>query len=387
MTSENQRQHKFDRFKSPRILSTTIFIFVSIVALGGLLYNLNLRLGALESLFRENSMREDRLSATFATLSAMEKVDRPPFSREKFSIVRGYILQMESVVFSALHDRAPAMTNLEKGELETLLALLFTEKNHMSRFISQGKISQNFVSPVIENRMTLLTYKFLILLKHNRNLLLKQQDRLRQERAFTTTLLVILLFSGFGFLGYLLRSDDLMIKVLTLELRLIDRLIITSSNIDNWKEPIKEMLKDINEVLDTYFLITLVVSGKKGEEIYQFDVFWRAEPSPSTRQNMESFLMREVTKREDFKGIASPQWIHTVLDSANSLPELDRENFTFITRMLFLKQPRVGGIAGVGLHTRYASHSVYRLVVETLLSSILNMIGSVRSIYLHKKEI
>jgi hypothetical protein len=116
MISENQRQHMFGQFKSPRILSTAIFILVSIVALGGLLYHLNLRLRALDSLFRENSRMEDRISATFATLSAMEKIDRPPFSREKFSIIRGYIVQMQSVVFSALHDRAPALTHLEKGE-------------------------------------------------------------------------------------------------------------------------------------------------------------------------------------------------------------------------------------------------------------------------------
>ena len=174
------------------------------------------------------------------------------------------------------------------------------------------------------------------------------------------------------------------VSVLSFEIRLLERFIITSEVIHDWKEHVKNMLGDINTIVEVFFLFSIFVTG---DGSYEIEVFWKAEPPEESKLLFERLALEQLGTLDGFSPTENLSITHNVADPSQCLSPITLESLTLSTKSLLLESPRVGGIVGVGLHYATAQHPVKILVVESIITSVLNVVGSVKAIYKYTKDI
>ncbi len=174
------------------------------------------------------------------------------------------------------------------------------------------------------------------------------------------------------------------VSVLSFEIRLLERFIITSEVIHDWKEHVKRMVLEIDEVIEIFALFSLFLTG---ENHYEIEIFWKAVPREETKRHFEEMITERLREEKRLFLPDSLSITHNVADPSCGLPPITLESLTLSTKSLLLESPRVGGIVGIGLHYATAQHPVKILVVESIITSVLNVVGSVKAIYKYTKDI
>ena len=193
-------------------------------------------------------------------------------------------------------------------------------------------------------------------------------------------------FRAVGDLGERLQEVAVDKDILEFEIKILNKFIITSSVVQDWQQFVKELLLDINEILDTYALLAFF---QEGENEYELDVFWRSTPSNQTRTELENLVQQKIYSQ--FKlATDSPavKIIHHECGSPVPIPKnLSLHDIDLRTKSLFLEAPKVGGIVGIGVQSNMAMDSVYHIVLDSVLSTLLNLVGSVKAIYKYTRDL
>lgn len=172
--------------------------------------------------------------------------------------------------------------------------------------------------------------------------------------------------------------------VLEFEIRLLEKFIITSNVVRDWREFIKNLLLEINPIIDAYALVTIF---RVEEEAYECEVFWRNPPSAKTVRLFESILRRQLHDHAFFRDSALLPIAHNVADSEGALPELSTHDIEVQTKTLLLETPKIGGIVGIGVQSMMAQDNVRHMVIGSILTTLLNLVGSVKAIYKYTKDL
>jgi GGDEF domain-containing protein len=69
------------------------------------------------------------------------------------------------------------------------------------------------------------------------------------------------------------------------------------------------------------------------------------------------------------------------------LPELTIQDFELQTKSLLLETPKIGGIVGIGVQSALTLDEVRRMVIGSVLTILLNLVGSVKAIYKYTKDL
>jgi diguanylate cyclase (GGDEF)-like protein len=172
--------------------------------------------------------------------------------------------------------------------------------------------------------------------------------------------------------------------VLEFEIRLLEKFIITSNVVKDWREFISELLLDINPIIDAYALVTIF---RIEEEAYECEIFWRGTPADGTRQLFETALQNQMEHHPHFSGGPLLHIVHNIADSKAQLPPLSLQDIELQTKSLLLETPRIGGIVGIGLHSSVLLDNVRHMVIGSILTTLLNLVGSVKAIYKYTKDL
>ncbi|MDX1594307.1 MAG: bifunctional diguanylate cyclase/phosphodiesterase, partial [Gammaproteobacteria bacterium] len=172
--------------------------------------------------------------------------------------------------------------------------------------------------------------------------------------------------------------------LLEFEIRLLEKFVITSEVVRDWRDYISSLLVEINRVVNTYTLFSIF---KLEEEAYDLEIFWRGTPAKNTRLLLENVVRKSMVDHKMFSGPAEVAINHNVSDVAETLPEIDEETLQIRTKTLFVEQPKIGGIVGIGVHSETAIDPTRMLVVESILSTLLNVVGSVKAIYKYTQDL
>lgn len=172
--------------------------------------------------------------------------------------------------------------------------------------------------------------------------------------------------------------------VLEFEIKLLEKFIITSSVVRDWREFIKDLLLDINPIIDAYALLTIF---RIEEEGYEWEVFWRNTPSEETKVLFERIVRARLETNPHFQGSSVLHVSHHVADPSRSLRELSAEDIELQTKSLLLDTPKIGGIVGIGVHSLLAQDAVRHIVIGSILTTLLNLVGSVKAIYKYTKDL
>lgn len=173
--------------------------------------------------------------------------------------------------------------------------------------------------------------------------------------------------------------------LLEFEVKLLDKFIITSDVVQDWRDFINELLSDINQVMNINALMTIF---KVGEDQFEVDIFWYGIPEQDVKKHFEEYVKRSINSNEYFMGSNDYVIRHNITNHNNSIISMnDYENFDHRTKSLFLDTPKIGGIVGLSLQSDIAADPLKHIVIDSILTTMANLVGSVKAINKYTKDL
>jgi diguanylate cyclase (GGDEF)-like protein len=173
-------------------------------------------------------------------------------------------------------------------------------------------------------------------------------------------------------------------EVFEFEVRLLEKFIITSEVVQDWKEHVLKLLLEINKVITVYALFSIFQVEK---ENYDLDIFWSKVPSEDMKANMERIIRRKVgTENERYRDI-SLKVSHNIAHRSKFGYDLGEEEIELQTKSTFVETPRIGGVVGIGVQSHIMTDTIRSLVIDGILSTLLNVVGYIKAMYKYTKEL
>jgi diguanylate cyclase (GGDEF)-like protein len=172
--------------------------------------------------------------------------------------------------------------------------------------------------------------------------------------------------------------------LLEFEIRLLERFVITSDVVRDWQEYVKRLLVEINHVIPSYTLYSVF---KVGDETLDLEIFWTAPPDDRTKQEFEDQATRVIQESGRFKDVTFDTIYHHISDPAAPPVTFVPDDLEMQSKTLVVERPKIGGIVGVGLHSSMEHDPMRSLVVDSVLSTLLNVVGSVKAISKYTREL
>lgn len=173
-------------------------------------------------------------------------------------------------------------------------------------------------------------------------------------------------------------------ELLEFEIRLLDKFIITSDVVKDWREYICDLLIEINKIMETYTLMTIF---RVGEDQFEVDIFWLGMPKEEQKEVFDRYINKTIKEAEYFKGMTDFTIKHIVADRNRCLSELKEEEIEYRSKSLFLDSPKIGGIVGIGLQSVFSNDPVRYIVIDSILTTMANLVGSVKAIHKYTQDL
>ncbi len=173
-------------------------------------------------------------------------------------------------------------------------------------------------------------------------------------------------------------------ELLEFEIRLLEKFVITSEVVKDWREYVNILLIDINTVMTAYNLFSIF---KVDEEVFDLEIFWFRPPTPQTKEMMESEIRKALENTRWFGDLLLLKINHSIANRQLDPVELTLDDVRLQTKSLFLQAPKIGGIVGIGVHVDISQDESRRLVMESILSTLMNVVGSVKAIYKYTQDL
>ncbi|MBI2354893.1 MAG: bifunctional diguanylate cyclase/phosphodiesterase [Deltaproteobacteria bacterium] len=123
-------------------------------------------------------------------------------------------------------------------------------------------------------------------------------------------------------------------------------------------------------------------------EAYDIEVFWSTPPSESTESIMDEIIrLRLDQEKLPLAPSGTVKLIHNVVNPQGAKLELDRNEIELQTKSLFLDTPQIGGVVGIGVQSQMAVDPIRSLVINGILTTLLNVVGSIKAIYKYTKDL
>lgn len=181
-----------------------------------------------------------------------------------------------------------------------------------------------------------------------------------------------------------LRSVAVDKELLEFEIRLLEKFVITSEVVRDWREYVGYLMNDINKVMQAYTLFSIF---KVDDELFDLEVFWIGPPAQATRDQMEKSVRRILKQSAYFSDVSTVTINHNIAQPDRPEVVLDEAEIELQTKTLFVDAPKIGGIVGIGVHAGLRRDEMRMLVIESILSTLLNVVGSVKAIYKYTKDL
>jgi len=171
--------------------------------------------------------------------------------------------------------------------------------------------------------------------------------------------------------------------ILKFEISLLERFVITSEVVRDWHQYLAQLIEDINQVLAAHMLFSVF---EIDEELFDLEIFWRYPPTPETRAMTERHVRDSVHSHPRFSDLSELQIHHHVCKVDGPTISLSEQEVTVRVKSFFVDNPKIGGIVGIGVHARDLDDTRF-LVMDSILSTLMNVIGSVKAIYKYTRDL
>jgi diguanylate cyclase (GGDEF)-like protein len=172
--------------------------------------------------------------------------------------------------------------------------------------------------------------------------------------------------------------------ILEFEIKLLDKFIITSEVVRDWKEHVNQLIIEITKILPIYGLF--VVFRTDDEERFGMEIFWAGKPSEEMKKHFEKIAESQILEHPILK--LNPQIdIHHSISNEEVTLDAIQEDIETQAKSLILEKPRIGGVVGIGVQA--VNQDLTRtIVIESILTTLINVVGSIKAInkYTHDLE-
>lgn len=172
--------------------------------------------------------------------------------------------------------------------------------------------------------------------------------------------------------------------MLKFEIGLLEKFVITSDVIRDWREYVGQLVRDINQVMPVPFLFSLF---RIDDECFDLEVFWHYSPDAASRERVQRHVQAVLKEHPRFSDLATVDIHHHVMVDGGPSVALAEEEVRLRVKSFFVDQPLIGGIVGIGVHAAESDDDTRHLVQDSVLSTLLNVVGSVKAIYKYTRDL
>ena len=173
-------------------------------------------------------------------------------------------------------------------------------------------------------------------------------------------------------------------EILSLKIKMSNKLIITSNMIHNWHKFVMELLADIHRIVPIYAIAAVCQDdGHDGRA----EIFWLNNQSPATKERMEGLFCAQLAGTSAAAALPLANISHHVTDLESFLPELEAEDIAIHAKTLTLELPKMRGVVAIAVPAQDAADPTRRIVTESILTTLLNLVGSVHAISKYTKDL
>ena len=166
--------------------------------------------------------------------------------------------------------------------------------------------------------------------------------------------------------------------LLEFEIRLLEKCVITSEVVRDWREYVNALMSDINHVIEIFTMFSIF---KVDEELFDLEIFWLARPTPESKEMMERTVIQRLREHTGLFDYGEFKVRHNIADTGAQPLNLSEEEIELQVKSLLVETPKIGGIVGIGVQADTTRDQTKLLVIESILSTLLNVVGSVKAIY------
>jgi diguanylate cyclase (GGDEF)-like protein len=173
-------------------------------------------------------------------------------------------------------------------------------------------------------------------------------------------------------------------EVFEFEIRLLEKFVITSEVVQDWKEHVLKLLLEINKVITVYTIFSVF---QLDNESFDLEIFWAKVPSDDTRASVERIIRQKITSENERYRDITLRVSHNVAHVAQFEADLVEDDIELQTKSIFVENPRIGGVVGIGVQSEHMTETIRSLVIDGILSTLLNVVGSIKAMYKYTKEL
>ncbi len=173
--------------------------------------------------------------------------------------------------------------------------------------------------------------------------------------------------------------------LLIFQVKLLEAFLITSEVVQDWKEHVSRLLVRVQEIMDIYALFSIFRVGTK---TYALEVFWLGPPTPGTRKSFNDIVKRRIKEVNQLHFLAGMEINHNTVNHDAPEVELEDHDIDLEVKSIFLESPQIGGVVGIGVQATSVASDVGRsLIIEGILTTLGNVVGSVKAIHQYTEEV
>ena len=172
--------------------------------------------------------------------------------------------------------------------------------------------------------------------------------------------------------------------MLKFEIGLLEKFVITSDIIRDWSEYVNHLVVDINKVMSAHVLFSIF---QIDDELFDLEIFWYQEPTPATKARVEAHIRNVLKENPRFSAVTAFNINHHVAKPGGGQVELDEHEVQMRVKSFFVDTPKIGGIVGIGVQADELEDETRHLVLDSVLSTLLNVVGSVKAIYKYTRDL
>ncbi|GAB1537002.1 diguanylate cyclase [Geovibrio sp. ADMFC3] len=169
---------------------------------------------------------------------------------------------------------------------------------------------------------------------------------------------------------------------LQFQIRLMERLVITAEAITDWVDYTKKLLRSVNSVVYCQALFAVF----KTDNTYELFIFWNHNPDTETKMAFEEAVF-DIPMLKSIFNDSPPSIKHYVAEVGKDLVKMRKEEIEAQLKNITFPERRIGNITGIGIQTPFNEDRSQSIVVDSILTTLMNVVGSVKAIHLYTKDV
>lgn len=173
-------------------------------------------------------------------------------------------------------------------------------------------------------------------------------------------------------------------NLLEFEIRLLERFVITSDVVRDWRRYVCNLLREINTVIEVHGVFAGFVVGDRPAGV---ELFWFNPPDESVSASVSQRVRQTISTSLGLNMATLVPRQHHIDKQPTNNRLTDPASIDLRIKKIEMETPAMRGVVGVIVPNATMHEPIAQLIIESVLSTMLNVVGSVRAIEKHTEDL